>query len=135
MRKEARAVNENTEITRRPKTEVVRDDERRRVPAVDIYETNDTLVLLADMPGVDDGGVAVSVEEGRLSISGKTKTGEGDSKPIYREFDVADFERVFTLSDDLNGAGISGKIQNGVLRLTIPKAEQAKVKKIAVKVE
>lgn len=122
---------DTSEITKNP-----RPDEQHRVPAVDIYETDENVVLMADMPGVGEDGVEVSVEEGALTIVGRPAAGKGETgKTIYSEYDPVGYRRVFTLSPDLRGDNIQGKIQNGVLRLTLPKAEEAKVKKITIKVE
>ena len=109
-------------------------EEDYRTPPVDIYETDDRLVLLADMPGVGDQGIEVSVEEDALTIIGRLDAPHSESaQELLAEFRAAPFRRVFTLSTDLKRNAIEGKIQNGVLCLTLPKADEAKVRKIPIK--
>ena len=104
-------------------------------PAVDIVETSHELKLYADLPGVDKNSIDISVDQGVLTIQGNV-----DSKAIegyeleYREYDLGDFQRSFTLSDTVDQDKIAANYKNGVLELIIPKAEKAKPKKIAVKV-
>ena len=109
-------------------------EEEFRMPPVDIVETADSLILLADMPGVGEKGVEVSVEEDMLSITGRVEaTPAQDASLIYSEYAPLPFRRVFMLSNDIRRDGIEGKMRNGVLRLVLPKAEAAKVRKIPIK--
>lgn len=108
-------------------------EEEFRTPYVDIYETDDNLILLADMPGVNQQGMEVSVEQDTLTLIGRPAAGGSDGTPVYAEYEPFSFRRVFTLSGDIRRDGIDGKIQNGVLRLTLPKGEQARVRKIPIK--
>ena len=124
------------ELERRPASQPRQMEEDYRVPAVDIYETEDSLVLLADMPGVTDKGIEVSVEEDALAIVGRPDAiNLKEMSPLYAEFDPLPFRRVFTLSDDIRRDGIAGKMTDGVLRLTLPKADEAKVRKIPIKAQ
>lgn len=110
-----------------------RAEEEFRAPAVDVYETEDRLVLIADMPGVAESGMEVSVEEDTLSIIGRpAPRASAPGNVMYSEFAPLPFRRVFTLSDDIRRDGIEGKIRDGVLRLNLPKAEQAKVRRIPI---
>jgi len=129
-------VDRKTDITRREKGELTRREEAHRVPAVDICETPDSLVLLADMPGVGEDGVEVSLEENTLSIIGRvaTRMPEGAAE-IHTEFEPQTFQRAFTLSNDVDLNAIEGKIKDGVLRLTLPKAPEAQVKTIPIESE
>jgi HSP20 family molecular chaperone IbpA len=125
---------ESREVTRKEPTEAARAEERFRAPAVDIYETEDGVVLLADMPGVTDDGLDVSVDEGVLTMTGQVRREDDMSTAgVLREYEPLSFRRVFSLSSDLSTEGIEGRIKDGVLRLTIPKAEEAKVKRIQIK--
>jgi len=127
---------ETKEITHTRQDAPARADEPYRIPAVDIYETKDNVLLLADMPGVDKEGVSVSVQEGMLEIEGRVAhDGAKDAATLYEEFRPLNYRRVFTLSSDLNTSRIEGVMKGGVLRLTIPKAEEAKVKTIPIKAE
>jgi len=109
-------------------------DEDFLVPETDIYETDDGLVLLADMPGVGEGGVAVSVDDDTLTIMGRVEpAGVGDSTAeVYIEYRPTPYRRVFTVSRDIDTSSISGNISQGVLRLTLPKSDRAKVMRIPI---
>lgn len=103
------------------------------VPLVDIYETANAIVLVADMPGVDETGVDISMEKNLLTIKGTVsgKAPEGCSL-TYSEFGEGDYERVFTISNEVDRDGVEATVKNGVLRLTLPKSKQARAKKVAV---
>lgn len=105
-------------------------------PATDVYERDDALVLLADMPGVGESDVELHLENDVLTIRGTTTfaTEEGQDV-LYSEFTHGTYERVFTLSQDVDRDHIKASMKNGVLRVTLPKAEQAKPRKISVQVE
>lgn len=118
--------------------EVVEGTERTRpvkayVPRADIYETNDQLVIVADMPGVDENSLDITLEKNILSIKGfiDFPTPENYS-PAYAEYEVGDFERHFTLSNDFDWEKINAKLKNGVLYVYLPKAGPAQTKKITV---
>lgn len=103
-------------------------------PLTDIYETNDALVVLAEMPGVDPDNVDISVENRTLTISGhSTKSDPQGYTPVHAEYRDIDFRRSFTLSEAVDSDKIDAAMDNGVLRLTIPKSGPAPAKKISVK--
>jgi HSP20 family molecular chaperone IbpA len=103
------------------------------VPLVDIVETDQALLLIADMPGVDQSGVDVNVEKNILTIKGTVgnEVPEG-YKLSYEEYGIGDYERSFTLPNEIDRDGIQATIKDGVLRLTLPKAKQAVAKKVTV---
>ena len=103
------------------------------IPRTDIYETNESLVLVADMPGVAPDGLDVTLEGRELTIRGRTRDAapEGYS-PVYREYEGGDYERVFTLSEDIDAERIEARLGDGVLRLTLPKAGPAQARRIQV---
>jgi HSP20 family protein len=121
------------------KTENVSAAERIRnvktfVPLVDIYETKESIVLIADMPGVDEKSVDVELEKNILTLTGHVDIDEEkDRSIVYSEYEVGDYERTFTLSDEIDRDKICATVKDGVLRLELPKAEKAKPKKIAIK--
>jgi HSP20 family molecular chaperone IbpA len=121
------------------KTENVSATERIRnvktfVPRVDIYENKDSLFLVADMPGVDEKTVDIELEKNVLTITGRVENGRvKDGTLMYSEYEIGDYERVFTLSDEIDREKIVATVKNGVLRLELPKAEKVKPKKIAIK--
>jgi HSP20 family molecular chaperone IbpA len=104
-----------------------------RTPAVDIFETDDSVVLLADMPGVNEKSVEVAVEQDTLTIAGRVEAKPAERARVYTEYASRPFRRSFTLSVDLRRDGIEGKMRNGVLRLTLRKAEEAKARRIPIK--
>jgi len=106
------------------------------IPRVDIYETKDAIVLVADMPGVDEKTVDITLENRVLTVRGTTETEAFKGHTVaYAEYDTGDYERSFTISDEVDHDRIEAKVSNGVLRLTLPKAEHAKVRKIAIKAQ
>jgi HSP20 family protein len=103
------------------------------VPRVDIYETKEALFLIADMPGVDEKTVDVELEKNVLTISGRVENGKvKDYSLVFSEYEVGDYERTFTLSDEIDRDKIKANVKQGVLRLELPKAEKVKPKKIAI---
>jgi HSP20 family molecular chaperone IbpA len=126
------------ELEAKPKQKVERRDETTRPgsyfqPAVDIFETKDELVLVADMPGVPPDGVDIDLEGDELSIEGRVRAGEYDGlKPLYVEYGVGGFYRRFTLGEMIDRDGIKAQMKNGVLVLKLPKAERARARRITV---
>jgi HSP20 family protein len=114
--------------------ERTRAQERYIQPPVDIYETAEGLVLLADMPGVAPDDLEVRLEENVLTIQGKAKHAV-ESEPTYREFELENFFRQFELSDQVDLEKISARLSNGVLMLQLPRAEKAKPRQIPVQAE
>jgi len=106
------------------------------MPRADVVETKDSVVVLADMPGVDEKSLDITLEKNVLTIFGSVEAQwpKGHT-PEYVEYDIGDYRRAFTLSDEVDREGIQASVKNGVLRLTLPKAGPAKAKKITVKAE
>lgn len=103
------------------------------VPSTDIYETQDGLVLVLDMPGVAKDGVNITLDKRVLTITGKSAhRAPGDFSLAHAEYRDAMFERSFTISEAVDGDRISASMKHGVLRLALPKAEPASARKIAV---
>ena len=104
------------------------------VPKVDIYETKDAIVLLADMPGVDEKTVDITLEKNALILKGTVEPFPiKDHSIAYAEYDTGDYERAFTISDAVDRERIEAAVRNGVLRVTLYKAEPVKARKIAIK--
>lgn len=104
------------------------------LPAVDIYETSDAVVLVADMPGVDEKSVDVSLEKNVLTIYGRVEPQIPAGHSLtYSEYGLGDYHRSFTISNDIDWERIEGTVKNGVLRLTLPKAGPARTTKINIK--
>jgi HSP20 family protein len=104
------------------------------VPRADIYETPDQVVLLVDMPGVASDGVDITLEKRTLAIRGYAADQQRENyRQIYAEYSAGDYERVFTLSEDIDRDAIEASQKDGVLRLVLPKAAPAKARKIELK--
>jgi HSP20 family protein len=103
------------------------------VPAVDIYESENSLTLVADMPGVPLEKIDIDLDSDQLTIRGTVPKWEGKGKVLFQEYAYGDYYRQFTLSSDIDREKIQASMKDGVLKLVLPKAEAAKPRKIAVK--
>jgi len=112
--------------------EETRSQERYITPPVDIYETPNGLVVTADLPGVAKDGLDVRVENNLLTIRGKASHA-APGEPVYREYGLVNFFRQFELNDKVDQSKISAEHKHGVLTLNLPKAEEAKPRRIEVK--
>jgi HSP20 family protein len=101
-------------------------------PLANIRETADGYLLEAEMPGVAKDGLEVTVENGELLIVGRRTAETGPGRSVYRESRGFDYRRVFELDPSIDAGKITAKIEQGVLRLHLPKAESVKPRKIAV---
>jgi len=121
------------------KTEVTTPAEQTRpglvfTPAVDIFETEKEITLLADMPGVKSGDVNIDLRENILTLDGDAKSPEGDSEvDVIREYRTGKYYRQFTLSQVIDQAKIDAELKDGVLRLRLPKVEAATPRRIVIK--
>ncbi len=117
-------------------TEVVERTRAGKVynPDVDIMEGKDKIVVIADMPGVNENSVEVTLDDNVLTIYGRVDWKIPEKmKLIHAEYGVGDFQRIFTISGEINREQIQAKVKNGVLRLVMPKNDVPKMRKIAVK--
>jgi HSP20 family protein len=104
------------------------------LPPVDIYETQEAIVVLADMPGVPADKVTIDIKEGQLTISGEIAPPQGEQEHLLvQEFQTGNFSREFTLGQLVDQNRIEAAMKDGVLRLTLPKVEKAKPRKIEIK--
>jgi HSP20 family protein len=103
-------------------------------PATDIYETDESIVVFTDMPGVSEKNVNITLEKDVLTIDGHPEpVGRSGYTLAYSEYEASDYRRIFTLSADVQREGIEASVRDGVLKLIIPKAEPARVRKIEVR--
>jgi len=114
-------------------TESTRHHERYVAPPVDIYETPDGLVVLADLPGVAKEALEVRVDHNVLTIRGQARHGI-PGEVTYREYDLLNFFRQFVLSDKVDQSHITADLRSGVLTVHVPKAAEAKPRQIEVRV-
>jgi HSP20 family protein len=106
---------------------------RTFVPDVDICETTDGLWLWADMPGVDEKAVEVNLAEGVLSIEGTVSLKEYENlAPVYTEYNIGNYLRRFTVSEDIDVDNIKARMTDGVLELELPKSARAKPRRINI---
>jgi len=106
------------------------------VPLADIYETKDRLFILADMPGVDEQSIDITLEKNVLTINGFTVPNtENELKLVHCECPEGNYRRVFALSEEVDRDGIEATVKNGVLKLILPKSQKSMTRKIAVKSE
>jgi HSP20 family molecular chaperone IbpA len=125
----ATPTTQTTEVTR----EGTRNQERYITPPADIYETPEGLVVMADLPGVTKEALDVRVDNNILTIRGMARhLGNGD--PVHREYELINFFRQFELGEKINQGKIAAELKHGVLLLHLPKAEEAKPRRIEVKV-
>lgn len=102
-------------------------------PRVDVYETNEAYIVLADMPGVTAENVNVTLERNVLTLTGETGYPLEAENLAHVEFRPRQFRRVFSLTAPVAADEISATLKNGVLRLELPKAEPVKAQRISIK--
>ena len=133
------ADTESKALQAKEKAEVTTPAEQTRPglvfsPAVDIFETETEITLLADMPGVKAADLKIDLRESVLTLDGDVKPPEGDDEAdIIREYDTGKYYRQFTLSQVIDQGKIDAEMKDGVLRLRLPKVEAATPRRITVK--
>lgn len=126
------------ELSIRDKKELVTQDEktvpgRNYVPYADIYETDQALTLVMEMPSVDKKDIDVDLENNILLINGKIDFTKYDGmEPVYTEYNVGHYIRTFTLSSKIDQEHITAQVEDGVLTLTLPKVKGAQPRRIAI---
>ncbi len=103
-------------------------------PPANILATDNEYLLELEMPGVDKEGLEVTVEGNELTIIGRRKFDRPNGELCYCESAQADFRRMFELGPDVNTAGVTAEMHQGVLKLHLPKSEQSKPKRVEIKV-
>jgi HSP20 family protein len=104
------------------------------LPTADIYETNDALKVVLEMPGVHKNSVDIRVEDGVLKIEGQLDFSKYQGlQPLYTEYNVGHYSRSFRLSSKIDQNKIAAELNDGVLFLVLPKVEEAKPRTIQVK--
>ena len=102
-------------------------------PPVDIFEDPDAITVLADMPGVKPGQLTIDLHEGVLTMTGHAQSQDGANEvAVAREYPAGTFQRSFALSEAIDQGRIQATLRHGVLRLRLPKAEQAKPRQIKI---
>jgi HSP20 family protein len=107
---------------------------RAFIPRADIYETDNEIIVLADIPGANENTIDITLEKNVLSITAYIEpTGTGEYEIAYAEYEEGDYQRSFRLSDEIDRDKIEASVSEGVLRLRLPKSQKAATKKITVK--
>lgn len=102
-------------------------------PAVDIFETPQAITVLADLPGVKPDALRVDLDDGVLTLSGSVELAEEEDEGcVLREYRPGHYRRQFSLSETIDQERIEAKLTDGVLRLTLPKVDKARARKIQV---
>jgi len=126
------------ELALREKKELAAKEEktvpgRYYVPYTDIYETNDALTLVMEMPGVEKKDLTVTLENDVLRVDGRIDFSKYEGmEPLYTEYNVGHYTRSFSLSNKIDQDGINAQLTGGVLTLTLPKGKDAQPRRIAI---
>ncbi len=103
-------------------------------PRTDVYETADNLVLVADVPGAADNDIDVTFEGDVLTVEARLGKRDVEGMTLaHREYDVGSYRRTFTVHTPIDREAITASTSEGVLRVTLPKAKEARVQKIQVR--
>lgn len=117
---------ENVQVERTRSTNVY-------TPDVDIMEKDDAIIVLADIPGASESTVDITLEKDVLSIYARVEPEVPEKHQlIHAEYGIGDYQRSFTISNEIDKEKIEATVKNGVLRLILPKAKEAQTRKIAV---
>ena len=133
------AATDSKELKVREKQELAQPAEQTRpglvfTPSVDIFETDDEITLLADMPGVVPDNLSIDLRDNTLTLEGDITPVEAPKEEmVYAEYTTGRYYLQFSLSEVIDQAKIDAKLQDGVLRLSLPKVAKATPRKIAVK--
>ena len=132
--------NNEEKAMQAPNQEVIAEEQMERtrerrcfIPKTDIYETEEEILVVADIPGVDEKSIDITLEKNILTIDayGKPTLPEGYDL-VYGEYEPGDFHRSFQVTSEIEHEKIEAIVANGELRLQLPKAESVKVKKIPI---
>lgn len=123
-------VQEKRELEKKQESTVAA---RLFIPVADIFEAEHALTVVLEIPGVDRSNVEISVEGGVLTIEGRLDFSKYEGmQPVYTEYNVGHYPRSFSLSNKIDQSKIGAEMKDGVLTITLPKAEEAKPRRISV---
>jgi len=122
-----------TETTNREETNATKtQDERYVVPNTNIYETDNEYVLTSEMPGVSKENLNVVIDNKVLEITGHLDKELKEHEPSFCEFSFSNYYRRFRIGTEIDVEGVKAVIQNGILTMTLPKAQAARPRKIEI---
>ena len=123
-------VQQKREVEKKPESTI---PSRKFLPITDIFETDQALTVILEMPGVDKEKVDVNVENDILTIEGRIDYSKYEGlQPVYTEYNIGHYIRTFQISSKIDQGQISAELKDGVMKLLLPKAEKAKPRKIKV---
>jgi HSP20 family protein len=135
MPSELMEMNNKQDVATQTRAEHTRPN-KLYTPRTDIYESQDQLLLMADMPGVRQDTIDITLEQNVLTIYGRVEQPEFPGYSLsYAEYGVGDYRRVFALSNEIDREAIQASVKNGVLKLALPKSKRALPRKITVQAE
>lgn len=108
-------------------------DERVFRPNTDVLQRDNEVVLYIDVPGATEEGLDITVDRNRMTVRASVAGDPADRKYVRREYAVGDYVRTYRLSEEVDRDGIDASLENGVLRIVLPKIQQAATRKITVK--
>jgi HSP20 family protein len=126
------------ELAVRDKKELTTKDEktvpgRYYLPYADIYETDEALSVVMEMPGVEKQNLDIALENDVLRVDARIDFSKYEGmEPVYTEYNIGHYSRSFTLSKKIDQDGISAQLDDGVLTLTLPKAQEAQPRRISI---
>jgi HSP20 family molecular chaperone IbpA len=132
------AMAQAQDLTVRDKKELVTKEEktspgRYYVPYADIFETDESLSVVMEMPGVEKKDLEIGLENDVLRVDGRIDFSKYEGmEPVYTEYNVGHYTRSFTLSNKIDQERITAELDDGVLTLTLPKAKQAQPRRISI---
>ncbi len=132
-------VKKSKDLQVKPKQELTSPAEQTQTgliftPSVDIFETDHEITLLADLPGVTADNLTIDLRENILTLTGEVAPFEGaNEEDILIEYEIGKYHRQFNLSGVIDQSKIDAKLNDGVLRLSLPKVEEVKPRKIEIK--
>ena len=110
-------------------------DDTYLTPAVDIYETERAIVILADMPGVGPENLDIDISEGILSLAGRVSAEESTGRHVLKEYSTGDYSRSFRVTNAVNWGNVTACMKDGVLKVVLPKATKAVARRIPIVTE
>jgi len=121
------------EVTQAEETERTRDN-RCFVPRADIYEEENQIVIVADVPGANENSIEITLEKNILTLNAYVEPVMPEGYALaFAEYEIGDYSRSFKLPDEVDRENIRATVKDGVLRLFLPKAKEAQLRKISVK--
>jgi HSP20 family protein len=127
-------MSEQTALTKYKSPALARHDAARAVaPACDVYESNEEILVVADVPGVTDDGLNVNLDKGELTVLARREVSAGDGSFAGMEYPDCEFRRRFAVPGGIDESKINAELKDGVLWLHLPKSEQLRPRQIAVR--